>query len=60
MSVVIIRDTPHHRSVYQADNFEFFQVLISWTSGGTIRPGWEISMADDYNDDGHRSRFTQR
>ena len=33
---VIIRDTPHHGSVYQADNYEFFQVLISWTSGGTM------------------------
>ena len=34
---VIIRDTPHHGSVYQADNYEFFQVLISWTSGGTMQ-----------------------
>ena len=32
----LIRDTPHHGIVYQADNYELFQVLTSWTSGGTM------------------------
>ena len=35
-STSLIRDTPHHGIVYQADNYELFQVLTSWTSGGTM------------------------
>jgi hypothetical protein len=33
----LIREIPHHGIVYQVDNYEFFQVLTSWTSGGTIK-----------------------
>ena len=39
----LIRDTPHHGIVYQADNYELFQVLTSWTSGGTME-----SLVDRY------------
>ena len=32
----LIKNTPLHGTIFQVDNYNLFQVLVSWTSGGTM------------------------